>query len=203
MAFFDRSSRLRQLTGVTVLSAERGQVRLEAASVRFDELFEAHADRVFRMVRRLLGPGAAEADVDDVVQQVFIAAHRSLHRFRGDAQVTTWLGGIAAKKVLMHLRSRRRHRAMLDRLEREGGVPIEADDLHRQVERRQEVRRVWRALMTLSAKKRVVFLLFEVEGHSAPEIADLLNIREGTVRSRLQHARRELMSALNGGDGDA
>ena len=192
---FDRWSRPRQLTFVEdLLSADRGDVPL-SRSTSFEDLFEGHVDVVFRMVRRLLGPGASEADVDDVVQQVFIAAHRSLPGFRGDAKVTTWLYGIALRTVLAHLRSWRRHRAMLTRLQTLPTSPY-VDDLHQQTERKERLHTAWRALMNISPKKRIALLLFEVEGYSAPEIATMLNVREGTVRSRLRHARQELAAQL-------
>ena len=58
------------------------------------------------------------------------------------------------------------------------------------------LRRVWRCLMQIKPKKRIVFVLHEIEGMSGPEIAEMLSASEATVRSRLHHARRELMALL-------
>lgn len=175
------------------LLREGGVERVGEARPTLDALFRAHADDVHRIVRRLLGPGASEADVDDLVQQVFLAAHRALPRFRGDSKTSTWMYGIASRTVLHHLRSRRRYRAMIDRLE---AVEWPVDCSEKRIEDRDELRRVWRALMRINPKKRVVFVLHEIEGLSGPEIATMLEVKEPTIRSRLHHARRELMAEL-------
>ena len=171
--------------------------REEALS--FETLFEDHVSQVFRVVRRLLGPGAADADVDDVVQQVFVAAHRNLSQFRADSRISTWLYGIASRTVLTHLRAARRRRQMMARLEAHCATcrPT-TGDLEREMEDELRLYEVWHALMKLSAKKRLVFILFEIEGRSAPEIAEIMGCREPTVRSRLHHARIELRRALGG-----
>lgn len=154
-------------------------------------LFRRHADDVHRIVRRLLGPAASDADVDDLVQQVFLATHRALPQFRRDAKTSTWIYGIASRTVLHHLRSRRRYRIMMSRLESEPW-PISRPEGH--LESRDELRAIWRCLMQISPKKRVVFVLHEIEGASCPDIAEMLSINEATVRSRLHHARRELLA---------
>ena len=164
-----------------------------AERLTLDGLFRAHADDVHRIVSRLLGLGATEADVDDLVQQVFLAVHKSLPGFRGESKPSTWIYGIASRTVLHHLRGRRRYRIMMERLE-ERPWPIERPEP--QLESRDELRKVWRCLMRIKPKKRVVFVLHEIEGMSGPEIAEMLEINEPTVRSRLHHARRELMAEL-------
>jgi len=156
-------------------------------------LFRSHADDVFRIVARLMGPGAGDADIEDVTQQVFVAAQRALPRFRGDSTPLTWLYGIATRVVLTHLRSIRRHRRLVGALE---AVPPASLDMQRHVEQREELRRVWRVLMRIKPKKRVVFVLHEIEGRSGREIAEALEIKEATVWSRLHHARRELVAGL-------
>ena len=186
----------RQPIDVTVLSAAGEAAPRSAKALTFDQIFDRHAGDVYRIVRRLLGPAGA-ADADDVTQQVFIAAHRALPRFRGEAQVQTWLYGIAARRVLMHLRSGRRRKAMLAHFEAEPSMAEAGDGAWNRMEARVHLRDVWRALLNISSKKRIVFLLYEVEGWTAPEIAERLQLREGTVRSRLNHARRALAAALS------
>lgn len=168
------------------------QDAVPASELTLETLFRRHADDVHRMIRRLLGPGATEADVDDLVQQVFLHAHRALPRFRGESKTSTWLYGIATKTVLNFLRGRRRYRAMVERLDTAPAL----DRSDRRLEDRDELRRVWRCLLEIKPKKRVVFVLHEIEGLSAPEIAAMLDVGEPTVRSRLHHARRELMALL-------
>ena len=165
----------------------------EVERLTLEGLFRQHAEDVHRIVRRLLGPGATDADADDLVQQVFLAVHRALPRFRGESKTSTWIYGIASKTVLHHLRGRRRYQVMVARLD-EDPWPVHRPE--GQIESRDELRRVWRCLMRIKPKKRVVFVLHEIEGLSGPEIAEMLSIGEATVRSRLHHARRELMALL-------
>ena len=127
---------------------------------------------------------------------MFLAAHRALPRFRGDSKATTWLYGIASKVVLTHLRSRRRRNRLRDALEAASQLPPDARDPEDQVHQRRVLLRVWRKLMRIDAKKALVFILFEVEGLSGAEIAEVLNIKIGTVWTRLHHARREVVDVL-------
>lgn len=163
-----------------------------------DTLFRRHVDDVHRIVARLLGPGASAADVEDLTQQIFLAAHRALPSFRGESKPTTWLYGIASRMVISHLRRRRCHRRMLERLENEAlelsGARPDHAELH--FARREELRRVWSALMKIDPRKRVAFMLYELEGLSGREIAEALEIPEATVFTRLHHARRELLAEL-------
>ncbi len=163
-----------------------------------ETLFRNHLEDVYRIVSRLLGPGAGRADVEDVTQQVFLAAHRALPKFRGESKVTTWLYGIASKTVLMHLRSRRRHRRLVGALEQSAAVSVGwENNVERSVESRQKLAEVWRCLMRIKPKKRIVFVLHEIEGLSGKQIAQMLEIKEATVWTRLHHARIELLKGLN------
>lgn len=161
-----------------------------------EELFHRHAGDVHRLVWRLLGPGASAADVEDLSQQIFMAVHKALPRFRGDSKASTWLYGIATRTVYRELRNRTRHRRMVATLETNATLRIEAALQARELEHRAELAKVWRCLLALHPKKRIVFLLHELEGLSGREIADRLEINESTVHTRLYYARRELQQAL-------
>jgi RNA polymerase sigma-70 factor (ECF subfamily) len=156
-----------------------------------EHLFRSHVDDVYRVVARLLGPGAPRADVEDLTQQVFLTAHRALPRYRGEGKPMTWLYGIAARVVMGHRRSRARQRRLHEAFEAEpsradGGNP-EAD-----AARAQALARAWEHLMAIAPKKRTVYVLHELEGVPGAEIAQALGIPEATVWTRLYHARREL-----------
>lgn len=161
-----------------------------------EELFHRHAGDVHRLVWRLLGPGASDADVEDLSQQIFMAVHKALPRFRGDSKASTWLYGIATRTVYRELRNRTRHRRMVATLESTAALRIEAALQARELEHRAELAKVWRCLLALHPKKRIVFLLHELEGLSGREIAARLEIKESTVHTRLYYARRELQQAL-------
>lgn len=171
------------------------------APLTLEALFRDHFDEVHRRVARLLGPGAPLADVEDVTQQVFLAAHRALPHFRGESKPSTWLCGIAARTVMTEVRGWRRRRRLVAALEREPSPVADPGDLDEAVARQEELRRVWRCLMKMSAKKRVVYLLHEVEGLEGAQIAEALGIPVATVWTRLHHARRELLRRLGREEG--
>jgi RNA polymerase sigma-70 factor (ECF subfamily) len=167
------------------------------ASPDFDAVYEANFRFVWRTARRL---GIDPADTDDVVQEVFVVAHRKLADFEGRAQLATWLYRILVGVVRHYFRSRRRkpgHRPApasgdLESLHdpRSGG-PAEA------VERADAVRILDCLLSRLDDEKREVFVLAEVEQLSAVEIAEVLAVNLNTIYSRLRAARQEFQRALS------
>ncbi len=161
----------------------------------FDEIFHRHADAVCRRVGRLLGPTSSTADIDDVCQQVFLAVHRGLPKFKGESQLSTWIYGITTRVVLRYLRGWRRYRLLIQRFE--GQLPLQSPaGLEESAAQRQALERVWSVLIRLEPERRVVFLLHEWEGLTALEIADQLGLTEEAVRSRLRRARAELETRL-------
>lgn len=167
-----------------------------ATELSVESVFRAHFDDVYGMVGRLLGPGAQKADIEDLTQQVFIVVQRALPEFRGECKTTTWLYAICSKVVLTSLRSWRRQRRLT------AAVAAELDGIaHHQTPeqaatRRQELVRVWRCLLKIKPKKRIVYILHMMEGMSGAEISQALDIPEATVWTRLHHARLELAKAL-------
>ena len=181
--------------GPVALTARVLEAPDAATDLTTEVLFSRHFSDVYRMVGRLLGPGASDADIEDVVQQVFLQAHRALPRFRGESKVSTWLYGIATRVVMTQLRSWRRQR----RLERTVEAELESIDRRSpeaSAAEREELARAWQAILRIKPKKRVVYVLFEIEGKSGEEIAALLEIPVATVWTRLHHARRELAKGL-------
>jgi RNA polymerase sigma-70 factor (ECF subfamily) len=162
-----------------------------------DELFREHGRDVYRIVRRLLGPRATEADVEDLTQQVFFLAHRDRDRFRGESAPSTWLYSVASHAVLTHFRGLRRRQRFLGSLTQIMRVGLRgAPDPEAVASDRQDLDRAARCLERLSPEKRVVFVLFELEGLSGRQIAEALDLKESTVWTRLHHARREIVDAM-------
>jgi RNA polymerase sigma-70 factor, ECF subfamily len=175
---------------------ERATIAPAARDLSVESVFRAHFDDVYGMVGRLLGPGAQSADIEDITQQVFIVVQRALPQFRGDCKTTTWLYAICSKVVLTSLRSWRRQRRLTAAVaaELEG---IASDQTPEQTAtRRQELVRVWRCLLKIKPKKRIVYILHMIEGMSGQEISLALEIPESTVWTRLHHARLELAKTL-------
>jgi len=159
----------------------------------FDTVYEAHFDFVYRVVARLGG----QDDVEDLTQEVFLVVHRRLEEFRGDARITTWLFRIAYRVVGAHIRRRRLRRAVASWFgmeEQARGQPATGGS-----ERMEEARRVRRTLDALSYEKRSALVLFEVEGWSAAEIAEMLDVPVGTVYTRLHHARSAFRASFEQG----
>lgn len=158
----------------------------------FRELFRNHQRDVARLVQRLLG---SRADVEDVVQDVFLQVHRSLKDFRFGARFSTWLYRVTVNVVLMHRRAARSRPLLVDA---EDGPPPcdEALPPDEQAARRRRVLALYRLLDRLSDKKRFVYVLHEIEGLSPSEIAELVGAPVLTVRTRLFYARRELVRML-------
>jgi RNA polymerase sigma-70 factor (ECF subfamily) len=155
-------------------------------TVAFQEVYRTH----FRFVWRTLGRlGVREADLMDVSQNVFIVVHRQLPAFEGRAEISTWLFSVCRLVAKDYLRSaliRREIVVDIRQLAERGGPgesPLERLDV-------QDLSDLLEALLRkLPEKLRVVFVMFELEEMSGEEIARLLDVPVGTVRSRLRLAR--------------
>jgi RNA polymerase sigma-70 factor (ECF subfamily) len=158
-----------------------------AAVPNFEEVYRAHFRLVWRLLARL---GVRDADRLDVAQNVFIIVYRQLAGFEGRSKLTTWLGAICRLVAMDYLRSAAvRHEVVPDArdiAQRQGAVErmvyrLDSMDLFLRLES---------VLRTIPDKFRVVFVMFELNELSGREIARLLNVPVGTVRSRLRLARR-------------
>jgi RNA polymerase sigma-70 factor, ECF subfamily len=156
-----------------------------------EALYRAHVDFVARFLLRL---GASGQDVPDLIQEVFLVAHRRGGFIPGRAKPTTWLAEIAFR-VLSDRRKKSRRKLedadteAIDLAPGAGSTPADA------AEQRQALARVQQALDSLTPEKRAVFVLFELEGESCDAIASGLGIPVGTVYSRLHAARRDFTRA--------
>lgn len=149
----------------------------------FEELVARHYDRLFRLAYSMAGPSAAA----DLVQETFLAALRSMRRFRGESQLSTWLISILRHQYSIFLRQRRRQPApLVDGGQRLTVAPSDRDG------KDEELHRIFERVRDLSEDLRETLLLFYVEGLKYAEIARLLGCPIGTVRSRLFEARERL-----------
>lgn len=158
-----------------------------------EELFREHSGFVASFVVRL---GVQPRDAPDVVQEVFLIAHKKGGYVAGPAHPRTWLAAIAVRRASEYRRSRHRRELVTE-------TPPEVADVRDPegaLEVHQALGRVERALESLDAEHRAAFLLFEVEGISCAEIASSLEIPIGTVYSRLHHARERFQRAYERDD---
>ena len=152
------------------------------------QFYRSYRADVARNLYRVLGP--SRDDVEDVVQEVFLEVFRSIGRFRGDSKVSTWLYRVCVNVALQRLRKRKR----LHEVGAPGEDAPETSDDHtpqRAYEAQERLAAVYRVLDTLSPKKRVVFVLHEIEGREPKEIAGIVGAPVLTVRTRLHYARKE------------
>jgi RNA polymerase sigma-70 factor (ECF subfamily) len=165
--------------------------RQESSTDEFRALFEEHAGFVWRALRYL---GVREADLPDQVQEVFVVVHRRLSDFEGRSKVSTWLYGIC-----MRVASEHRRRAHVRREIPTDEMPDEAFAATQEhsVETNQRRERLNQLLDALDEMQRRVFVLYEIEGVSMKDIAELLECPLATAYSRLRLAREALMAGLS------
>jgi len=170
--------------------AEQCRANLPGA---FEQLYRAHAPRLFGLACRLVGRHEAE----DLLQEVFLTAHRKLALYRGESSLGTWLFRLATNHCLDHLRSKRaRFAALTDELDTEPVASGASSGAVVGVVDRMDLER---ALAALPPGCRAVFVLHDVEGCEHQEIATLLGIADGTSKSQLHKARMRLRGLLGPG----
>lgn len=157
-----------------------------AALPPISQLYRRYRAKALAIARRILGD-ADEAE--DVVQEVFIRLCAGTGRFDGKASYSTWLYRVMVNSSINTLRARRRR----ERLSQVAAPPLTPEE---QVSGRELRRHFESALEEVSERHRQVLWLREVRGLSYPEIAGLLRIPEGTVKSALNRGRAQVQSIL-------
>jgi RNA polymerase sigma-70 factor (ECF subfamily) len=163
--------------------------RAEAQAVA--EAYDAHHSAVRAFARRLIGDASA---AEDLVHEVFVALPRAMKKFRGQSSLRTFLVGIAVHRARHHVRAASRRRLALARLEREPHAAVL--DPEQAARRRELSLALTRALDKLPLEQRVAFVLCEVEERSSRDAAEIASVPEGTLRTRLFHAKRKLREEL-------
>ncbi len=159
----------------------------------FRLLYERHRVDVARLVYRMLGP---RSDMEDVIQEVFVQVYKSLKDFRGQSKFSTWLHRVTVNVVLMYRRAARSRPVFADEPAADAAMQSGEIAPDEDAERRERVRAFGRLLGRLADKKRIVFVLHELEGISPSEIARIVGAPVLTVRTRLFYARREIEAML-------
>jgi RNA polymerase sigma-70 factor (ECF subfamily) len=159
----------------------------------FEELYRAHAGRLYSVAYRMVGN---VADAEDLLQEIFLSAHRKLESFRGESTLGTWLYRLAVNQCLDYLRSRTgRTSHLTDPLDDEAGLP-EAGG-RSLADRTVSKMDLERALAQLPVGCRTAFVLHDVEGLEHKEIGEVMGIAEGTSKSQVHKARLRLRSLLS------
>ena len=167
----------------------------------FDQLILKYRGRLYGVVYNMT---SNREDAADLTQDAFIKAFQSINRFQGQSSFFTWLYRIAINSTLTHLRKNRLRTFFslekVDEEDRQSAEVIEALTDNSGAERDTYVRELQEklngAMQKLSIKNRTVVTLFEIDGLSHQEIAEVMNCSVGTVRSRLHYAKQLLQSEL-------
>ena len=165
----------------------------------FEKLVLEYEKSVYAITQRMTGNAE---DAADMTQETFIKAYNSLSSFRGDSKFSVWLYRIATNVCLDFLRSRSRKPTVSLSVEDDDGEEVELDiadesqSPERLLERGLTRDAVRRGLNALSPEYRQILLLREIQGLSYEEIADVLTLEVGTVKSRIFRARKRLCAFL-------
>jgi len=129
-------------------------------------------------------------DAEDVAQDALVRAHRSFHKLRNRDRFRAWLVRTTWRLALDHRRSEERRKAR--ELDHQPLLTTVVDN----AEARERADHLWKAIDALPEKLRMPLVMFSIAGHDVAEVARLMDLPEGTVKSRLFHARRHLQERL-------
>lgn len=172
-----------------------------SAEIKFEDIYREYRPRIYRYLVRVAG----EYEAEDLAQEVFMKAGKSLHSFKGDSQISTWLFRIATNTALDRLRNSAYRKETVSSVELESidrghetnawmkGRSKAPDDLLIRKEMSECVRSI---VDSLPDGDRIVIVLSETEGFSDQEIAAILHLKIGTIRVRLHRARAKLKEKL-------
>jgi RNA polymerase sigma-70 factor (ECF subfamily) len=162
----------------------------------FEEILLKYQDRIYNLCRYMLG---SVHDADDATQDIFFKAYQNLNKFKPDSSLYTWLYRIAVNTCIDY--RRKPFFESLFKNSKEGDVfvvdqPYRSPSPEKLYESKQIGNSIQLALGHLSEKLRTVIVLKEIEGFSYEEIAEVLDVSIGTVKSRISRAREELKELL-------
>lgn len=168
----------------------------------FARLVERYSDPIYRLAIKMLGN---TQDAEDVLQETFLKAFRSIQNFKGFSSAGTWLYRIAVNEALMLIRKRKpeQKQVVLDADESDDDqIPVQIADWEPvpedQLMSAENLTHLNALVQSLSPALRVVFLLRDVQEMSVKETAEVLGISEESVKTRLSRARFKLREGLTG-----
>jgi RNA polymerase sigma-70 factor (ECF subfamily) len=154
----------------------------EAAAQR--DLFQREKRRVHAALYRILG---SNAEMEDLVQEVFLEVFRTLHNFRGEAQLGTWIDRVAVRVAYAHISRRRTRPRTLELVADTASRHAAADE---RVMSREAARRLYAILEGVEPRQRIAFVLHVVDGRSIAEVAQAMEATAVLTRVRIWRARR-------------
>jgi RNA polymerase sigma-70 factor (ECF subfamily) len=167
----------------------------------FRRLVEQYQPMVFNTCLGFVGN---RQSAEDLAQDVFIEVHRSIHKFRGDAKLSTWLYRISVNKSLNHIRDHKKHNIVrsLERFffdERDENLDVEDTvfgTADMPLEQQQHARALHKAINALPDNQQIAFTLHKFDEMSYKEIAEVMDVSLSSVESLIHRAKKNLQKKL-------
>lgn len=186
--------RISESAAVKLDDAQLIEQTLAGQPAAFGELVRRYQDRLYNMVAHTIG---CAVEAEDVVQDTFVQAYTKLASFRQDSHFYTWLYRIAVNSAISRRRKKRPVLSVDQQQETIGSEPMDSGESPGdRLEREERADQLHTALDQLNEEHRAILVLREMEGFCYEEIADILEMPIGTVRSRLHRARSHLRDQL-------
>ncbi|MFG1607092.1 RNA polymerase sigma factor SigM [Actinoplanes sp. NPDC049265] len=182
-------------TAEGVSDADLLRAHVDGDPEAFTELVRRHRDRLWAVALRTVGDREEAADA---VQDALLSAHRAAARFRGDAQVTTWLHRIVVNACLDRVRKRQAHPTvpLPDGRHSDDGGAASGPEPAAPAHDHETALLVRQALAELPVEQRAALVLVDVQGYPVAEAADILGVAEGTIKSRCARGRARMALQL-------
>lgn len=166
--------------------------------MNLEQLYREHADMVFNLALNQTG---SREDAEEITQDVFVKVHRSLEKFREDAQSSTWIYKITLNTCLDYHRAKKRKKrfgifSSLFDLDGEVLNEQELDHPGFILEGKEELARIYRHIHALPERQKTVLILAKMEEKSQKEIAEIMDLTPKAVESLLQRAKNNLAQKL-------
>jgi RNA polymerase sigma factor (sigma-70 family) len=165
----------------------------------FRELVQTHQDRVYNTA---LGVVQNAEDAEDVAQEVFIQVYRSIHQFKGESKLSTWLYRIATTRALDLLRSKKSKKrfGILQRLFGDDNEPaLDVPDFNHPgviLDRKENAAKLWKAVKQLPENQKAAFVLHKLEDLSYQQVSEVLNTTVPAIESLMHRAKQNLRKIL-------
>lgn len=156
------------------------------AELEFEEVYDNYKKKVWMLTSRYL---ASAHDREDLFQEVFIKVHKALPKFRGDSSIDTWIYRITANTAINYLKKHKRYKLLKSMLEKMRVIKSDCP-----AEREEELK--FKPLEKLNPQQRMIIILHDVEDKKLEEIAEILKLPVGTVKSNLHRGRDILRKEL-------
>lgn len=151
------------------------------------QLFDENRDRVHATLYRILGSN--HRDMEDLVQESFLQVYRSIHSYRGDAKLATWISRIATRVVFAYIARRRPATVALEAVADPASLDTGAES---QAMAREAARRLYAVLDRVEPKQRIAFALHVIDGRPVREVAEITESSVTATKTRIWRARREV-----------